>query len=173
VLVQVGSKSTTRRGRPYQRRSNRKYWPIEHWAQVIAGIAALEPDAELLLMGVPAEAELNDEILAQARAPRARNAARELPMTRLLALLERARGMISVDTGPAHAAAALDCPLVVIFGMEDPVEYEPRSPSGAVVTLAGLVDGQRSMLGVAPEAVIEGWLRLPSKRAQKGDVTLF
>jgi heptosyltransferase-2/heptosyltransferase-3 len=163
VLVQVGSKSTTRRGRPYQRKSNRKYWPIEHWAQVIAGIAELEPDAGLLLMGVPAEAELNDEILAQARTPSARNVARELPMTRLLALLERARGMVSVDTGPAHAAAALDCPLVVIFGMEDPVEYEPRSPSGAVVTLAGHVDGQRSMLGVSPEAVIEGWQRLPEK----------
>jgi len=52
---------------------------------------------------------------------------------------------------------------VVIFGMEDPVEYEPRGPSGAVVTLAGLVDSQRSMLGVSPEAVIEGWQRLPEK----------
>ena len=29
--------------------------------------------------------------------------------------LQRAHSMISVDTGPAHAAA-LDCPLVVIFG---------------------------------------------------------
>jgi len=163
VLVQVGSKSTTRRGRPYQRRSNRKYWPIELWAQVIAGVAALERDAELLLMGVPIEAPLNDEILAQAREPRARNVARELPMTRLLALLERARGMVAVDTGPAHAAAAFDCPQVVIFGMEDPVEYEPRSPSGTVIALAGMVDGARSMLGVRPEAVLDAWRRLPRR----------
>lgn len=163
VLVQVGSKSTTRRGRPYQRRSNRKYWPIEHWAQVIAGVAALEPDAELLLMGVPVEAPLNDEILAQAHEPRARNVARELPMTRLLALLERARGMITVDTGPAHAAAAFDCPQVVIFGMEDPIEYEPRSPSGTVIALAGRVNGARSMLGVRPEAVLDAWQRLPRR----------
>ncbi|MCZ8133236.1 MAG: glycosyltransferase family 9 protein [Steroidobacteraceae bacterium] len=164
VLVQVGSKSTTRRGRPYQRRSNRKYWPIEHWAQVIAGVAALEPDAELLLMGVPVEAPLNDEILEQAREPRARNVARELPMTRLLALFEHARGMITVDTGPAHAAAAFDYPQVVIFGMEDPIEYEPRSPSGTVIALVGAVDGARSMLGVRPEAVLEAWQRLPRRR---------
>lgn len=33
-----------------------------------------------------------------------------------MALLQRAHSMISVDTGPAHAAA-LDCPLVVILGV--------------------------------------------------------
>ncbi|MEW5297215.1 MAG: hypothetical protein WDW36_000439 [Sanguina aurantia] len=39
-----------------------------------------------------------------------------LPLGRLKALLEIAHSMISVDTGPAHLAAAMGCPLVVLFG---------------------------------------------------------
>ena len=39
----------------------------------------------------------------------------ELPLPRLLALQERAHSMISVNTGPAHSAAAMGCPLVVMF----------------------------------------------------------
>lgn len=95
-----------------------------------------------------------------ARSAAAATAARQ----RLMAMLEHARGMVSVDTGPAHSAAAFDCPLVVIFGMEDPAEYEPRSPSGAVVALAGVVGGKRSMLGVQRDSVVEAWRGL-SRRA--------
>lgn len=163
VLIQPGSRSTTRWYRPYRRASNRKYWPLERWARVVEGIAAAEPDAELLLMGVPSEASLNDQILDLAHAPRAHNVARELPMTRLFALQEHAAGMISADTGPAHSAAALGCPLVVIFGVEDPSVYEPRSPAGAVRALSAENDGARSMLAVDASHVLEAWQGLEKR----------
>lgn len=68
-------------------------------------------------MGVPNESRLNEAILDLTTTRRARNVARDLPLHRLLALQERAIGMISVDTGPAHSAGALGCPLVVLFGI--------------------------------------------------------
>ena len=42
--------------------------------------------------------------------PRMHNLGSELPIPRLLALIEDAHSMVSVDTGPAHAAAALGLP---------------------------------------------------------------
>jgi ADP-heptose:LPS heptosyltransferase len=171
VLVQVGSKATTRWGRPYDKASNRKYWPEENWAQIIDGVAQLEPDAQILLMGVPNEARINDSILRLVRTRKAHNVARELPMQRLLALQERALGMISVDTGPGHAAGALGCPLVVLFGVEDPAMWKPRSPNGAVTCLQGLVDGKRSMLGIRPEDVLNAWTTLRQERRATGEGT--
>ena len=56
----------------------------------------------------------------------------------LFALAEAASSMISVDTGPAHAAAALSLPLVVLYGAEMPSQWLPRSPFGTpVVGLGG------------------------------------
>jgi ADP-heptose:LPS heptosyltransferase len=68
--------------------------------------------------------------------------------------------MISTDTGPAHSAAALGCPLVVIFGVEDPATYTPRSASGAVRVVSGELNGERTMLGVSAEAVVDAWEEL-------------
>jgi ADP-heptose:LPS heptosyltransferase len=160
ILIQPGSRSTTRWYRPYRRASNRKYWPLENWARVIDDVARIEADAELLLIGVPSEARLNDEIRSHARSRRVHNVARELPLARLLALQERAVGMISTDTGPAHSAAALGCPLVVIFGVEDPVVYTPRSTNDDVRVVAGEMYGERTMLAVSEEDVIDAWEQL-------------
>ena len=163
ILVQVGSRSTTRWGRAFERATNRKYWPEERWARAIDAVAALEPQAQILLAGVPNEARINDRILRHVSTDRARNVARDLPMTRLLALQARAAGMIAVDTGPAHSAAALGCPLVVLFGIEDPAVYTPRSPIGAVEILTGSMHGERSMLGIEPDEVVAAWTRLRNR----------
>jgi len=160
VLVQAGNRRTTKWWRPHQRPSNSKYWPEERWARVIDRVAQSEPDAEVLLMGVPSESRLNEAILDLTTTRRARNVARDLPLHRLLALQERAIGMISVDTGPAHSAGALDCPLVVLFGTADPDHYVPRSPSDAVVCLRGHDHHGASMLAISVDQVVDAWSTL-------------
>lgn len=167
VLVQAGNRRTTKWGRPRQRPSNTKYWPEERWARVIDAVAQSEPDAEILLMGVPTESSLNEAILDQTRTRRARNVARDLPLPRLLALQERAIGMISVDTGPAHSAGALGCPLVVLFGSAHPDQYAPRSPSDAVICLREHDHPGASMLAISVDQVIDAWSTL--RRAQQND----
>ena len=160
VLVQAGNKRTMRWWAPRRRASNTKYWPEENWAAVIATMLAGDPAAHVILLGVPAEAALNDRIVQVTGSARVHNAATALPMARLLALQERAAGMVSVDTGPAHSGAALDCPLVVLFGEADPVRYAPRSPSGRVeivVRPAGAAPGVES---ITIDAVRAAWLRL-------------
>ena len=113
ILVQPGNKRTMRRG-SRQRASNSKYWPEAHWANVLRGLRERHPEHVILMLGVPAEAELNDEILQAAAVSDAYNIASDLPLPRLMALAERAVGLISVDTGPAHLAAAVGCPVPVV-----------------------------------------------------------
>ena len=68
--------------------------------------------------------------------------------------------MISVDTGPAHAAAALGCPTVALFGTASPNLYRPGGTTTPAVALTGMVDGQQNILGITPETVIDSWLEL-------------
>jgi heptosyltransferase-2/heptosyltransferase-3 len=117
----------------------------------------------VILLGVPAEVPLNAGIARLVNSERVVNAADSLPMRRLLALQERAGGMVSVDTGPAHSAGAVDCPLVVLFGEADTTRYAPRSPSGRVQLLANRA-GPDGMLGITAEEVVAAWASLARER---------
>lgn len=163
VLIQAGNRRTMSWVRPRQRASNTKYWPEQRWADVIDSIVTSQPDAAILLTGVPQESALNREILELTSTQHAFDVASELPMSRLLALQERAIGMVSVDTGPAHSAAALDCPLVVLFGTASVDFYAPRSRTGAVVCLQEHEDGTPSMLAISADQVIGAWKSLHSR----------
>lgn len=44
----------------------------------------------------------------------------------LLSLLGQARALISTDSGPAHVAAVLGCPVICLFGATDPERTSPR-----------------------------------------------
>jgi ADP-heptose:LPS heptosyltransferase len=132
LLVQAGNKRTMRRG-DRRRGSNTKYWPEERWAEVIRAMRARCPEHAVLLLGVPSEHALNEDIRRRVADAAVVNVAHDLPIPRLLALLERAEGMVSVDTGPAHAAAAVGLPEVVLFGAVDPALYRPWGAPGAPV----------------------------------------
>lgn len=164
-LIQAGNKRTMRSGRR-DRATNTKYWPEPHWAEVVRHIHQHSPGSAIILLGTPGESELNDDIIRLAAVGDAHNAALELPIPRLLALMARATTLVTVDSGPAHAAAAVGCPQVVLFGQADPNLYRPWGSAGAPAhCLVGSVDGQRSMLGIAPGSVIEAWQTLPEGRA--------
>jgi ADP-heptose:LPS heptosyltransferase len=160
VLIQAGNRRTMKSILPRRRASNTKYWPEQRWAEVIDSIAASQPDAAILLMGVPQESALNREILELTSTPNAQDVAADLPIGRLLALQERAIGMVSVDTGPAHSAAALGCPLVVLFGTASLDLYAPRSRSGAVICLQERNQDGPSMLAISADQVIDAWKSL-------------
>lgn len=161
VCIQAGSKRTTRRGR-VDRSSNTKYWNERHWAAVIDDVIARLPAAQVLLCGVPAEMEMCRAIEAQCqRADSVQSVADDLPLRRLLALLSLAHSCISVDTGPAHAAAALNCPLVVLFGKADPARFRPVSSDSPVKVLVGRENGDANAeadIGyINPRQVLAAW----------------
>ncbi|MFI4867811.1 MAG: glycosyltransferase family 9 protein [Steroidobacterales bacterium] len=156
ILIQAGNKRTMRRGWR-RRRSNSKYWPEQSWAAVLCGLRARHPEHAILLLGVPQESKLNRDILRLAGIANAYDVVRELSISRLLGLAARATGMISVDTGPAHLAAAVGCSVVTLFGRTEPFMYAPRGRTAVVECLVGEHEGQRSMLYITPEQVLSAW----------------
>ena len=140
-----------------------KWWPIEHWASLARAIRAAVPDSRVLLCGAPREVALLRSIGHVSADARVHVVADDLPLRRLMALQAIAHSMISVDTGPAHLAAALGCPLVVLFGKASPSHWLPRSACGsAVLSLGGLARGERvDAIGV--DEVVATWRRLPCR----------
>ncbi|MFI4889222.1 MAG: glycosyltransferase family 9 protein [Steroidobacterales bacterium] len=164
ILVQVGNKRTMRRG-PRRLAANHKYWPLERWAEVIGHVRRTCPEHLILLLGTGPEHELNQELAALAGLPPAQNVADDLPVPRLVALMSRAAALISVDSGPAHVAAAVGCPQVVLFGKASPALYRPWGAGDAQVeVLTGEVDGAASMLGIEARTVVSAWDRLALRR---------
>ncbi len=161
ILVQAGNRRTMRTGMRRRMSTNTKWWPEENWAAVIRMLAKRHPEAVILLVGAPPEADLNDELLQRASVPSAFNVATELPIPRLLALQARAAGMVTVDTGPGHTAAAVGCPLVVLFGVADPVEIRPRGGSTPVHVLQAFREGRPDMTAITVAEVTQAWERLP------------
>lgn len=189
VLAQPGNKKTMRIG-SRKRRSNEKYWPEANWAAVIDAVAASLPEGRVLICGAPSETLLARDILRRCigrDTGRIQVATEDLPLRRLFALQEVAHSMISVDTGPAHSAAALGCPLVVMFGPYHPDYCAPLS-HGAPVAVVREENGQASesdaadtvaspteeahyngytggtLAGLRVRQVIEAWMALPTQR---------
>jgi heptosyltransferase-2/heptosyltransferase-3 len=140
---------------------NNKYWPNERWAEVLRHVRRQYPDHAIVLLGTGPEYALNEEVAALADIARLYNAADDLPIPRLVALLARAAGLITVDSGPAHAAAAVGCPLVVLFGKALPSLYRPWGTAEAdVKVLCGQLAGEPDMLAIESHSVIAAWSSL-------------
>ena len=162
VLFQPGNKRTHKRGKLLTL-NHPKHWDAENWAAVALAVVRDIPDARVLLCGSPPEHPLLEDIRhAAADHPRVHNLADGLPIPRLLALLEVAHSMVSVDTGPAHAAAALGCPLVVMFGAASPAMWRPVG-RGAITTLGGERGADSRVADLSSAQVITAWRALPPR----------
>ena len=163
VLVQPGNRRTMRGRQLRLSADDDKSWPIERWAALLRLLHTHMPQAVIVLCGAPRESLLLGWIRAAAPLPAV--AAAELPLPRLLALCARAHSMISVDTGPAHAAAALSLPLVVMFGAHAQREWLPRSPTGSAVVGIGGPPYSTRLDQIAVESVFAAWCALPPRAA--------
>ncbi len=159
VVVHPGSRHIARRGLR-SRAGSDKYWPEDRWGEVIRAVRDFRPDHAVLLSGTPKEWRFNADIIACAGITDVHNVADDLPISTLLPVLERAHSMISVDTGPAHAAAALGCPTVSLFGTANAALFRPGGTTTPAVALTGTVGGVQNILGITAEAVIAAWLEL-------------
>ncbi|MGH9805487.1 MAG: glycosyltransferase family 9 protein, partial [Candidatus Acidiferrales bacterium] len=110
-----------------------KEWPFERYGELARWLEAEHGLAPVLIGGAGEDAKLD----AVARAAGKTLLRLEgLPLPELVALLEGAALFVGNDSGPAHIAAALDRPLVVLFGSSDSEAWRPwtrSAPLSAVV----------------------------------------
>ncbi len=164
IVVHPGSRHIARRLMRARAHTD-KYWPEARWAQVIRSLRDLRPDHALLLTGTRAEQQFNAAIVRSAGIRDVHNVADQLPIATLLPFLERAHSLIAVDTGPAHAAAALGTPTVALYGTASSVVFRPGGATTHAAVLTGIVDGAQNILGIGADAVTAAWLDLTGVQA--------
>lgn len=172
IIIQPGNHRSMgpRRARWRRLNTDDKWWPLERWAALLRQVHDSRDDALLVLRGAPEEEPMLEEIRAATNRPRVAVVGNRL--RELFALYECAHSMISVDTGPAHAAAAASLPLVVLYGAAPPRYWLPRSPSGSPVIGVGGPPLSMRVDDLSVETVFEAWRTLvaqmqpPLKRPQ-------
>jgi len=100
-----------------------KKWPIENFA-VLADKVYKKYHCSIAAVGIETERETAEELQELADVPVIDLAGRT-NIRQLIALLAGAKIVVSNDTGPAHIAAALGVPMVLIFGFTNPARVGP------------------------------------------------
>lgn len=159
-----------------------KRWPPERFAEAARRWALTQPDpsrARVWIVGGDEDRPSAAAVLAAS--PPGPYATRDLAgrtdLAMLARLLARARAVISNDSGVAHLAAALERPVVVVFGSTDPRWTAPRSPLARAVSepvpcapcfrkSCAIPDRERCLRGVSAERVAEVLVALSARRAE-------
>lgn len=103
-----------------------KRWPIEHFAQLVTPVRERFGLATLIVGG-PGDFPLGQQI------PNASNLCGKTTLMQLVALMRRASLVITNDSGPMHIAAALNRPLVSLFGPTNPIRTGPFGHADSVL----------------------------------------
>jgi lipopolysaccharide heptosyltransferase II len=110
-----------------------KQWPAERFAAVARALAR-SVGARVLLTGADADRALVEEVAAALRPDvDVHVIAGDVDLPVLAAVLARCHLLVTGDTGPMHLAAAVDTPIVAVFGPSDPTRYAPLTPRARVV----------------------------------------
>ncbi len=159
VLIQPGNWRMHRWW--HKRADDPKFWPVANWTALLRTMHETLPTANLVLCGTPVETAVCEAIARETGLAQVKLATNDLPIRRLLAVLERAHSMVSIDTGPAHLAAAMGCPLVVLYaGKYGPEKWDRRSPFGKPVINVGAAPLVPKVSDIAPEQAIVAWRKL-------------
>ncbi|HSB68182.1 MAG TPA: lipopolysaccharide heptosyltransferase II [Candidatus Methylomirabilis sp.] len=108
-----------------------KQWPADRFAAVADGLAD-GWGARVALIGSAREGHILEAVAARMHRP-AILLGGQTDLATLMGLLERAHLLLSNDTGAMHVAAALDTPVVAIFGPTDVEATGPLSCLSRVV----------------------------------------
>lgn len=139
-----------------------KQWPAERYGEVAARLCRNG------VRVVVNAASTNDATAgAVVAASGGRAAVVPCDLAELIALTRRAALVIAGDTGPLHLAAALEKPVVALFGPTDPKRNGPYGTRAVVLRHGGerrdhrrLAEPEAGLLEITADEVVEGALRL-------------
>ncbi|MEP6957020.1 MAG: putative lipopolysaccharide heptosyltransferase III [Chthoniobacterales bacterium] len=112
-----------------------KFWVPERWSALVDFADARQLACVVTGASAPLEQAHIAEIQTSSRSPFVDLSGR-LDLLTLAAIIERARLLVTVDSAPAHLAAALQTPQIALFGPTNPLHWRPRF-SPALVLQAG------------------------------------
>ncbi|MFQ6008831.1 MAG: lipopolysaccharide heptosyltransferase II, partial [Candidatus Zixiibacteriota bacterium] len=102
-------------------------WGTENYTELVKVIIT-RFNLKVVLMGSTDDKRVGEDIAASAGTKKVINIAGKTTLREAAAILSNARFFVGNDSGPAHLAAAVGIPLVVLSGADDPKESSPLSP---------------------------------------------
>jgi heptosyltransferase-2 len=142
--------------------SRAKRWPAERYA-ALADMFIEASQAEVLLIGSQEELDVSLEVSRQMR-NQALLLTGKTDLSQAAAVLSLVDLLVTNDTGSAHIAAALERPILVIFGPTNPLTTMPFStaaelvrhpPDCAPCMLRDCPIDHRCMTAISPEEVFD------------------
>jgi lipopolysaccharide heptosyltransferase I len=101
-----------------------KRWPAESYAELVRLLAAANPDLHFVILGDAEDRSLG-EVIARVNATRCLDLTGGVSLPELVEWIRLSELMVTNDTGPMHIAAALDKPVVALFGPTEPRRTGP------------------------------------------------
>jgi ADP-heptose:LPS heptosyltransferase len=101
-----------------------KRWPVEHFAELARVIARQFPETRLAVLGGKDD-HLLGEIISESIPERCLNLCGQTSLPEMVEWIRRCDLLVTNDTGPMHAAAALHKPMVALFGPTEPRRTGP------------------------------------------------
>jgi heptosyltransferase-2 len=110
-----------------------KRWPPEHFAALADRLAAA--GADVWLIGSPNDRDACAAIVANARSATVTDLCGRTTLADAVDLLSAAALVVSNDSGLMHVAAALERPLIALYGSSSPGYTPPLARQAVIVTL--------------------------------------
>jgi len=134
-----------------------KIWPAEYFGKVAARLPVRS-----VVIGGSGDRGIAEEVVSFSSG-HALSLAGETDLSELIELLRGARVVITNDSGPMHIAAALNIPVIAVFGPTSPALTGPygkghvilQSKEACAPCFKRKCAEMRCMRGITPEAVIE------------------
>jgi lipopolysaccharide heptosyltransferase II len=111
-----------------------KRWPVEHFSTLVGALAREHPGTRFVILGDPGDQPLGHAI-AEAVPQQSLNLCGQTTLLEMVEWIRRCDLLITNDTGPMHAAAALGRPLVALFGPTEPRRTGPYGQTHQVLRL--------------------------------------
>lgn len=113
-----------------------KCWEDDRFAEVINSLAHDGHNIVLTAAPVPQEMALVENLMSLVKAPNVVSLAGKLTLPSLAAAIAGAKLFIGVDSAPMHMAAALNVPMVALFGPTKLHAWRPWSKKATVINAA-------------------------------------
>lgn len=113
-------------------------WPLESFRQLANELVRKNPDVLIGVTGVKRSGFMAQQILQDLPAESALDlTGKTANLEELLAVLDQAKVLVTIDSGPAHFSGLVSVHRIVLFGPETPALYSPLGEN-VTVMFAGL-----------------------------------
>lgn len=129
-------------------------WPVAQFSEFARWLLEKHGIASVVNLGAS-----DDEIATEVRSEMTNDAVvldSQLDIRELIALVAASRIFVGNDSGPAHLAAALQRPSVVIFSVTDPMQWRPWHADHRIVQTGATFDhprGDKAIVANNPRAI--------------------